>query len=161
LRMLAVGGVVLSVWGIEEIAKHYDVSPSLALAIGVANPIVVLHLVGGGHNDALLMGLLTAGFALALRGRWRWGVGLVGMAAAVKLPAAAGLVYLGWNHPGVGASVRQRLKSTGKVVAVSMVGITALGAAIGVGLGWITAAKNTGATTGTLSFTTQAGYVLN
>jgi hypothetical protein len=161
LRLLALGGVVLAIFGVEKLARFYGVSPPLALAIGIANPIVVLHLVGGGHNDALLLGLLTLGMALALRGRWWLGVTLVVLATAVKLPAAAALVYLGWTRLGAGAAVRARVRETAKVLGYAIGLIAVLCAMVGIGFGWIAAMKNTGSTTGTLSPTTQLGFVTN
>ena len=48
LRFIALGAVLLSVWAIADIARRHGVSPPVAVAIGIANPIAVLHLVGGG-----------------------------------------------------------------------------------------------------------------
>ena len=58
LRFISLAAVLLSVWAIADLARQHGVSPPVAVAIGIANPIVVLHLVGGGHNDAILMALL-------------------------------------------------------------------------------------------------------
>ncbi|MEY2406542.1 MAG: alpha,6-mannosyltransferase, partial [Acidimicrobiaceae bacterium] len=89
LRLVSVLGVALAAWGVHEIARRSGVSPPVALAFAIANPIVVFHIVGGGHNEGLLMGLLSVGCALALKGRWWFGVVLIALAAGVKLPAAA------------------------------------------------------------------------
>jgi hypothetical protein len=162
LRFVALGAVLLSIWAIADIARRHGVSPPVAVAIGVANPIAVLHLVGGGHNDAILMALLCAGFAFAQRGRFWLGVVFIALATAVKLPAAAGLVYLGWCRPGVGAAVKERLKVIGQAFAVTAGIIVTACAVVGVGLsGWIFAMRNTGSTTGTLSLPTRLGFVLS
>jgi hypothetical protein len=162
LRFVSLGAVLLSVWAIADIARRHGVSPPVAVAIGIANPIVVLHLVGGGHNDSILMALLLAGFAFAQRGRFWLGVVFIALATAVKLPAAAGLVYLGWCQPGAGAAVKDRLKVIGKAFAVTAGIIVAACAVVGIGVsGWILAMRNTGTTTGTLSLPTRLGFVLN
>jgi Glycosyltransferase family 87 len=162
LRFIALGAVLLSIWAIADIARRHGVSPPVAVAIGIANPIVVLHLVGGGHNDAILMALLCAGFAFAQRGRFWLGVVFIALATAVKLPAAAGLVYLGWCRPGAGAAVKERLKVIGQAFAVTAGIIVAACAVVGVGLsGWILAVRNTGSTTGTLSLPTRLGFVVS
>ena len=118
LRFIALGAVLLSIWAIADIARRHGVSPPVAVAIGIANPIVVLHLVGGAHNDAILMALLCAGFAFAQRGRFWLGVVFIALATAVKVPAAAALIYLGWCQPGAAAAVKERLKVIGKAFAV-------------------------------------------
>src|SRR5262249_39069674 len=161
LRLISLAAVLLSVWAIADLARQHGVSPPVAVAIGIANPITVLHLVGGGHNDAILMALLCTGFALAGRGRFWLGVVFVALATAVKLPAAAGLVYLGWVHPGVGAAVKDRVKVVAKAFGVTIGIIVAGCAVVGIGLsGWILAMKNTGTTTGTLSLPTRLGFVM-
>jgi hypothetical protein len=162
LRLLAVGSVLASVWGLSEIARHYGVSPPVAVAIGIANPISVLHLVGGAHNDALLLALLATGCALALRGRWPLGVLCMALATGVKLPAAAAIVYLGWERAGVGAALKKRINVIGKALACSGVLIAALCIFGRIGLfGWIASMQNAGKTMGTLSLTTRIGYVVS
>jgi hypothetical protein len=161
-RILAVGSVLLSVWGLSEIARHYGVSPPVAVAIGIANPISVLHLVGGAHNDALLLALLSTGLALALRGRWPLGVLCMALATGVKLPAAAAIVYLGWERAGIGAALKKRISVIGKAIAFSAGLIAALCVFGGIGLfGWIASMQNAGKTMGTLSLTTRIGYVVS
>ena len=162
LRFISLAAVLLSVWAIADIARRHGVSPPVAVAIGIANPIVVLHLVGGAHNDAILMALLATGLALAQRGRFWLGVVFIALATAVKLPAAVALVYLGWCQPGVGAAVKDRIKVIAKAFAVTAGIIVAGCAIVGVGIsGWILAMRNTGTTTGTLSLPTRLGYVLS
>ena len=162
LRLLAIGSVFASIWGLWEIAKHYGVDPPTAVAIGIANPIVVLHLVGGAHNDGFLMAFLATGCAFALKRRWTLGVVFIALAAGVKLPAAAALVYIGWSKAGVGAAVKERVRVVGRALA-GMAAITlGLCAVIGISLyGWIENMQNSGRTMGTLSLTTRVGYVFS
>ncbi|MEY2451555.1 MAG: alpha,6-mannosyltransferase [Acidimicrobiaceae bacterium] len=162
LRLLAVGSVFASVWGIWQIARHHGVDPPTAVAIAIANPITVLHLVGGAHNDAFLMAFLVTGCALALRGRWALGVVFIALAMGVKLPAAAAIVYLGWERVGATAAIRDRLRSAGRALAGAFALTLALCALIGISLvGWIESMQNSGRTMGTLSLTTRVGYVVS
>jgi hypothetical protein len=162
LRFISLGAVLLSIWAIADIARRHGVSPPVAVAIGIANPITVLHLVGGAHNDAILMALLLAGFAFAQRGRFWLGVLFMTLATAVKLPAAAGLVYLGWCQAGAGAAFKQRIKVIAKALGASVAMIVAGCAIVGIGVsGWILAMKNTGTTMGTLSLPTRLGFVIS
>ena len=162
LRFLAVASVLASIWGLSEIARRHGVDPPTAVAIAIANPITVLHLVGGAHNDALLMALLVTGVAFALRGRWPLGLLCMALATGVKLPAAAAIVYLAWERAGIGAVFRDRVKSVGKAMAAAGAVIGVLCIAIGISLyGWITAMQNSGKTMGTLSLTTRVGYVVS
>ena len=65
---------------------------------GLLNPFVVLHLVGGGHNDAVMIAAALVALAVALRwGRvpavcWLGCPALIGMAMAVKPQAVVVLV---------------------------------------------------------------------
>ncbi len=58
MRLLAVLGLVLAGWGLHRLGGER------ALWLGVANPLVLLHLVAGAHNEALMLGLAVAGLAV-------------------------------------------------------------------------------------------------
>ena len=66
----------------------------MSLWVAVANPMMVIHMVGGGHNDLLVVGLLAAGSLVALRGAPVGGIALVTLAMAVKASAAVALPFL-------------------------------------------------------------------
>ncbi|MGP3949752.1 polyprenol phosphomannose-dependent alpha 1,6 mannosyltransferase MptB [Streptomyces sp. 7N604] len=92
MRLLALLGVGLMIAFLPSLARRCGVEPSAALWLGALNPLVLLHLVAGAHNDALMLGLLGAGLVAAL-GRWPLrGAVLVALAALVKAPAALGLL---------------------------------------------------------------------
>jgi len=160
LRVLAVLGVAVAGWGLVQIARDVGLDPPTALLIGVANPIVVLHVIGGGHNDGLLMGLLFAGIALARR-HWWWGVALIAMAASVKAPAIAALPYLAWCRPGRRALWQDRARSVAQAGAAALGVILAWSLVVGVGFGWINSMRNAGSSKDTLSITTQLGFIVS
>ncbi|GGK38956.1 polyprenol phosphomannose-dependent alpha 1,6 mannosyltransferase MptB [Nocardia camponoti] len=66
-RLLALAGVALIVWALPRLSVRCGVAPVSALWLGAANPLVLFHLVGGVHNDALMLGLMLAGMELTLR----------------------------------------------------------------------------------------------
>jgi hypothetical protein len=72
----------------------------LAAAAGIAlNPLAIWS-AAEGHNDALALAIVLAGFALAARSRIFWGACVVALAALVKAPgaiAAAALAAASWG----------------------------------------------------------------
>ncbi|GGF41905.1 membrane protein [Williamsia phyllosphaerae] len=66
-RVLALVGVALIVWALPRLARRCGVSPTAALWLGALNPLLILHLVGGIHNEALMLGLMLAGLELCFR----------------------------------------------------------------------------------------------
>ncbi|SDG66396.1 alpha-1,6-mannosyltransferase [Lentzea fradiae] len=146
-RLVAVLGLLLVVWAVPRLAVPAGVREDTALWLGVLNPLVLWHLVGGVHNDALMLGLMLAGTVVALEAlpelRW-WpltaGVVLIGLGAQVKLPALVALAVVGTalaRRLG-GGLVRFALAGTGMVAAAAVVSVvTSL--AGGTGFGWVRA----------------------
>ncbi|WP_280262517.1 polyprenol phosphomannose-dependent alpha 1,6 mannosyltransferase MptB [Nocardia wallacei] len=66
-RLLALAGVALIVWALPRLSRRCGVAPVSALWLGAANPLVLFHLVGGVHNDGLMLGLMLAGMEFCLR----------------------------------------------------------------------------------------------
>ena len=138
LRLLAVAGLLLVAWALPRLARAHGVPAQRALWLGVANPFVLIHGIGGAHNDALMVGLLVAGLAVAGRDptarRLVLATVIVSTAALVKVPAAAGLAFLpltvlgGW---------RPRLRAAALVGATAAVTTVVLTDASGLGWGWL------------------------
>ncbi|MBX7161011.1 MAG: polyprenol phosphomannose-dependent alpha 1,6 mannosyltransferase MptB [Acidimicrobiia bacterium] len=158
-RVLMLVGITLAAVGIPVIARSYGADPALALALGLVNPLVLLHFVGGIHNDALMLGLLICGIAAARRDKRVLAVMLIALATAVKLPAACGFVFLGWDWVGPRQSTMRRLVGAGVVSAIGMTLVAAMSALVGIGFGWITALSNTGKVTSTLAPATLLGLI--
>ena len=140
LRLVAVAGMVLLAVAVPSLARSYGRSPATAFALAVLNPLLLLTLVGGAHNDALMLGLLVAGLALARSGRAVPAVVLCALAATVKVPAFAGVVYVGWSWPGPAAGWRRRLGPVAGAVAGGAAVVAAVSLASGWGWRWLTAA---------------------
>ena len=88
MRLWALVGTALLAWSIPRIAKTLGRDAVTATWLGVLNPIVLLHFVGGSHNDALMVGFMAFGVHLAVRRRLFWAAVMIGLAAGVKQPAA-------------------------------------------------------------------------
>ncbi|WP_250401847.1 polyprenol phosphomannose-dependent alpha 1,6 mannosyltransferase MptB [Streptomyces cellostaticus] len=134
MRLVAVLGVALMAVALPRLARHSGADPVAALWLGALNPLVLLHLVAGAHNDALMLGLLGLGLVAAL-GRWPvLGTVLITLAALVKAPAALGLpaALVLQLHAGRGA-----LRATVTTAAGAAATTAAATAVAGTGYGWI------------------------
>ncbi len=137
LRILELASVGLLAWCIPKLARTVNRDPGQAFVLAVLNPIVVLTLVGGAHNDAMMVALLVAGITAARLKHPVWGVILCALAAAVKAPAALGILYIAWDWLGPGIPVRQRIRPlviSGLIAAAVLAALTAIS---GLGLGWV------------------------
>ncbi|ADG79267.1 Carotene biosynthesis associated membrane protein OS=Tsukamurella paurometabola (strain ATCC 8368/ DSM / CCUG 35730 / CIP 100753 / JCM 10117 / KCTC 9821/ NBRC 16120 / NCIMB 702349 / NCTC 13040) OX=521096 GN=Tpau_2667 PE=3 SV=1 [Tsukamurella paurometabola] len=146
LRLVMLPGIALSVWGVARLAQHFRARPAVSLWFAVLNPLVVVHLVGGVHNEALMVGLMVAGLVLVLRRKHWFGVAVIVAAVAVKGTAAIALPFVVWiwYHHRREADPSESSPRAFLIVGASSVAIfAALFAAFtliaGVGLGWVTA----------------------
>ena len=143
-RVLALVGVALIAVFVPRLARSYGRDPSVAFVLGVLNPLVLLHLVAGAHNDALMLGLLLAGLSVARDGRPVLGVLLCTVGAMVKVPAFIGVVYIGWGWLGDDAPWRSRLRPTLTATGFAVVIMAAVSEMVGLGWGWVSALSNPG-----------------
>jgi hypothetical protein len=161
LRLLAVAGVGLMALGISSLARSYGRDPAYVLTLAILNPVTVLHLVGGAHNDALMLGLLVCGIAAARRGRPVAGIVLCALAAAIKVPAAIGIVYIGWEWMGAGIPLRARVRPllTAGLISGGVMG--ALSLVTGLGWSWVLNLGAPGTVRSWVAPATGAGIVLS
>jgi hypothetical protein len=96
-----------------------------------------LSLLAGAHNDALMLGLLMAGLAVAKRFGRVPGIILCALAAGVKSPAALGVLFLGWVWAGPGASTRRRIGHTVGAGFIALATMETVALATGTGWGWM------------------------
>ncbi|MGW3408675.1 polyprenol phosphomannose-dependent alpha 1,6 mannosyltransferase MptB [Streptomyces sp. NPDC000888] len=136
MRLVALLGVGLMAAALPRLARHSGADPAAALWLGALNPLVLLHLVAGAHNDAIMLGLLGVGL-VAARGRWPVvGVVLITLAALVKAPAALGLLAV------IALRGRRGLVRSTLTTAVAALATTVVVTAVtGTGYGWIAALK--------------------
>ncbi|MBC9727784.1 polyprenol phosphomannose-dependent alpha 1,6 mannosyltransferase MptB [Streptomyces sp. TRM68367] len=134
MRLVALAGVALMAAALPRLARHSGADPAAALWLGALNPLVLLHLVAGAHNDAVMLGLLGAGLVAAL-GRWPvLGAVLVTLAALVKAPAVLGLAAVVVLQVRAGRRPVPAVATTALAAAATTIAATA---AAGTGYGWI------------------------
>lgn len=141
LRLCMLPGLALLIWAAPRVARHVGANGAVALWICVLNPLVIIHLMGGVHNEMLMVGLMMAGIALTFAGRHITGCALIAVAVAVKATAILAFPFMVWvwvRHLG-GNRVRAFLlaSATALVTFVAVFGV--LSGLAGVGLGWLTA----------------------
>jgi alpha-1,6-mannosyltransferase len=139
MRVVAVGGLVLLAVSIRVLARSAGVRPAAATWLAVLNPLVLIHLVGGAHNDALMVGLLAAGLAAATRRYPIVATLLIVAAALVKAPAALGLVAVAAIWAGHLPGRRPWVRATAAVAAVAAGSTVLITAVAGTGYGWVRA----------------------
>jgi hypothetical protein len=137
LRVQAVAGVALIAYCIPKLARSFGKDPGPAFVLAVLNPLTLLALVGGAHNDALMVGLLLAGVTAARSRHPVWGIVLCALAAAIKVPAAIGIVYVAWDWAGAGSQWRDRARMLVRAGLITVAVMGALSLVSGLGWGWI------------------------
>jgi alpha-1,6-mannosyltransferase len=125
-RLAMVTGLALLCFALPVLCRHLGTRPECALWMTVTNPLMVLCVVSGGHNDLLMVGLFAAGTALVLTTAPGVGFALVALAAAVKAPAAVTLPFLVWvwAAPRSGGRVSARDYFFAFAASVSIVVVT-------------------------------------
>ncbi|MEU4271970.1 polyprenol phosphomannose-dependent alpha 1,6 mannosyltransferase MptB [Streptomyces sp. NPDC026092] len=162
MRLLALGALALIVWAVRGLAgRRGGGGAGGALWLAVLNPLLLIHVVGGMHNDGLMIGLMLGGVLLASRGRWVLGSVLVGLAMMVKSPAAVALLFIGVMVARAGGGgvrgVVKGLVGPGVVAGAVAVGATV---AAGTGFGWLRTQSVAGAIHTALSVTSDVGLGL-
>lgn len=165
-RVVVLIGVGLIVWAVPRLARRCGVAEVSALWLGAANPLLLMHLVAGIHNEALMLGLMLTGTEFALRGidsansfvphpiRWprsrqdwsRWvplamlvtGAVLITLSSQVKLPGllALGFVAMALAHRW-GGTVKPFFQASLLMGSISLVVMAVVGWVSGLGFGWL------------------------
>lgn len=145
LRLCMLPGLALLIWAAPRVARHIGADGATALWICVLNPLVIIHLMGGVHNEMLMVGLMMAGIALTFSGRQIWGVSLIAAAVAVKATAGLALPFMVWvwardlrSRRGF-SPVKAFVAATAASALIFSAVFAVLSFAAGVGLGWLTA----------------------
>jgi hypothetical protein len=157
-RLVALAGVVLVAVYLPRLARACGADVRTATWLGLGSPLLLAHLVSGAHNDALMLGLLVAGLAYAAERHGIAAAALVGLAAAVKAPAALALPFVAV------LAFPKAWRGLAVTAAVAAVPFAAVTAASGLGLGWVQALRTPGDSVQWTSLPTglglAAGWVL-
>ncbi|MEK9665109.1 MAG: polyprenol phosphomannose-dependent alpha 1,6 mannosyltransferase MptB [Candidatus Nanopelagicales bacterium] len=159
-RLVAVVGLALIVIYLPRLAFHHGIDPAKALWLGALNPLVVMHFVAGGHNDALMAGLVITGLTLASQRHGAGGAAAVALAGAVKPIALLALPFVGLLWAGLRSGWWRRIRAW-TLSALITVGVLAVASLLaGVGLGWIGALSTPGEVRTWLSPPTAIGMLV-
>jgi alpha-1,6-mannosyltransferase len=137
LRLQSVAGVALIAYCVPKLARSFGRDPGPAFVLAVLNPLTLLALVGGAHNDAIMVGLLLAGITAARSFHPVWGIVLCALAASIKVPAAIGIVYVAWDWAGPFADWRRRTRMFVRAGLLTVAVMGFLSFVSGLGWGWI------------------------
>ena len=126
LRSLELAGVALLMVCLPRLARNLGADPGMALWLGVLSPLALFSFIASGHNDALMVGLLVAGLTLATEKRPTAALLLCALAMTVKVPAAAGVAFvgLGWLRSTKGRERRRAAAACVAVPVATVVGVT-------------------------------------
>lgn len=135
-RVMELVGVVLIMDSLPRLARRLGTDPGLALWLGALSPLALFSFIASGHNDALMVGLLLTGLALALDGRLVTGTILCALAATVKLPAAAAIAFIAVERL-MASPPGRRARVVLQTVGVGAVTVAVVTAASGLGWTWL------------------------
>ena len=135
-RLLAVLGLTAAGIAVHDLARSFGRDPVDALILAIANPLVLFHLVSGAHNEAIMLGFLIGGIAIARRRRW---------------------FHLGICLCAFAAAIRRRIGRLALVGGEALAVIAAAGRLTGWGWGWVDAITKSQPVDAYLSVTRIAG----
>ncbi|MFC0111274.1 polyprenol phosphomannose-dependent alpha 1,6 mannosyltransferase MptB [Kibdelosporangium aridum] len=140
IRLLMLSGLALVCAALPGLCRHLGGKPAFALWLVAANPLVLIHLVAGAHNDLLMIGLLCSGTLFVLNRQHTLGFALVGAAFAVKATAAVALPFLVWvwmAHRRDSSRIGSFAITAGAGAAIVVAVFGGFTLLAGVDLGWI------------------------
>nr|WP_260189067.1 polyprenol phosphomannose-dependent alpha 1,6 mannosyltransferase MptB [Actinophytocola gossypii] len=163
MRLGLLVGVLLVMWALPTLVRHLGGRLPVAMWLAIAGPMTVVHLVGGPHNDVLMVGFLAAGTALVLDRRHVLGIALVTVGVAVKATGAVALPFLVWVWAGHLNSTlwRNFARACAFSIGIFLVTFAAATFASGVNLGWLSALDAPTAIVNWLSLPTGAGEIIH
>ncbi|MFC7533468.1 polyprenol phosphomannose-dependent alpha 1,6 mannosyltransferase MptB [Actinoplanes sp. GCM10030250] len=142
LRLIAVLGVVVIGWCLPVLARRAGADPARAVWLVLACPLVLIHLISGAHNEAVMVALILTGLTVAATGdstrRMLVAGVLLGLAVGVKATAIVVLPFAVLLFPGRFWRAAASLAGA----AVAAVAVVSFGS--GLGLGWVTGLAGSG-----------------
>jgi alpha-1,6-mannosyltransferase len=160
LRLVALAGVTLAAGYLPRLARDGGVDPARAAWLGLASPLIGVHLISGAHNDALMIGLALAGLAYAVRRRPLVAGAWFGLALAVKATAGIALPFAVLLVVGPRPAWRKLAAATGWVALGCAAAYAAISLVTGLGLGWLSGLRHSGDSVQWTSVPTGVGIAI-
>jgi alpha-1,6-mannosyltransferase len=145
---------------LPRLARLAGVDAGAACWLGLASPLVAIHLVSGAHSDALMLGLMVAGLTLAAERRFLLAGPALGLAAAVKVTALLAVPFAVLLILPVLSGRGRLARAAVAVLAGVVVAFGVVTAAAGLGFGWASAAFGAEASVQWTSLSTGVGMAL-
>jgi Glycosyltransferase family 87 len=141
LKAASAAAVLATAWIVARVAPSRGIDPLRAAAFVALNPLVLVHVVGGPHNDAFAVLLMTAGVAAILTGRQLSAGAALLAAIATKASAAFALPFAllaPANPPPMGRYVKSdsTYRPIGRMLLGMALAAVAIGAVAYVAFGW-------------------------
>ena len=135
-RALELVGVALLMLALPAVARHFGADGAVAVWLGVLSPLALFSAVSSAHNDTLMIGLMMVALLAAVRESRYWALALFSLAATIKLPAVAGIIFVtvaALRH----ASPRRRARLVGEALVIPAVVIAGVTELAGNGWRWL------------------------
>jgi hypothetical protein len=126
---------------VARIATVRGISAAPAAAFVALNPLVLVDVVGGAHNDGLMMLALVGGAALVLSTRNASGGVAIAAAAAIKLPAAVAAPFAVLGTPDPRRRGRLLLGLAAGALAAAGIALAVFGTAVVHGLDFLSGSQ--------------------
>ncbi len=140
LKALCAGAVLLTAWIVSRLAAQRGVDPTRAAAFVALNPLVLVHVVGGPHNDALAILLITLGVGGLLTARELSGGAALVAAIAIKASAAVTLPFAflatASRPTGLKVAFREGNRPVGRLLAGGALAVLVVGGVAYLAFGW-------------------------
>jgi hypothetical protein len=170
LRLLAVIGLLLLAWALPHLAARAGGRPDVAIWLVLANPLTLVLGLGGGHNDLLMIGLMTAGLVVvtspgSMARTLIAGSAVLTAAVAIKSPSAVALAFAVPLWSAYAPSGRRWRQAHGVGPIAAMVGavsisvFTAITLISGLGLGWVKQVNSSASVVSWMSLPTFAAIL--
>ncbi|MEY2634419.1 MAG: hypothetical protein RIS75_359 [Actinomycetota bacterium] len=156
-KALCLIGVAISATAIARLARHHGISPAAANWLAILNPLVIMNLVVGAHNDALMIGFMVWAFVFAFENKPAFAIVMIALAAGVKPIALLAVPFVILAYLPRDLSRWQAIRSWTIGAFSTLAILAALGYGLGIGIGWVDALGTPNEVRNLLSPTTAIG----
>ncbi|TCP50977.1 alpha-1,6-mannosyltransferase [Tamaricihabitans halophyticus] len=129
MRLSIMTGLGLVLWALPGLCRHLGGRLPVTMWLAIASPLTVVHLVGGPHNDILMIGFLLAGILMMLERKHLLGIVFVTLAMTVKATAGLALPFMVWiwaKHLPYDSAIKRFLRAGFSATAIFAVVFTAV-----------------------------------